>query len=769
MAAGTAVNEPDDDIKEELRAFLPERIFDAHAHIWRVSDLHVEAESVLTEGHAENGTAVWRTAVERMLGKSVVGGLLFPVPSRNCDIRSANGYLARQLATETSSRGLLLVSPDTAEEQIVSDLQNPQMIGFKPYHCFSAGKITFDSEIPDFVPEYAWRLADRHGLIIMLHIVKDLAMADPGNQRHLTELCRRYPRAKCVLAHAARSFHAPHARAVTALRGLENVYFDLSAICEAEALLPVLHEFGPRKLMWGSDFPVSDMRGRAVSVGDGFYWMEKGTLDWNKAAIRTKPTLVGLESLRALKSAADLFGLNQTDIADIFFHNAMRLTGQAESAGNRTQTLYEKATRIIPGGTQLLSKKPERHAPRRWPAYFSEARGCEVWDLDGRHYYDMSSNGIGACLLGYRNAAVTRAVGRRLHLGSMSTLNSPEEVELTERLLEIHPWAGQARYTRSGGEACAVAARIARAATGRTVIAVCGYHGWHDWYLAANLGEEDALSGHLMPGLEPGGVPRELRGTTVAFRANDRPAFDEIIRRHGHELAAVMMEPCRYEDPEPGFLDHVRERTRRCGTLLIFDEITIGWRLHFGGAHLKLGQSPDIAVFAKALGNGHPIGAIIGTSEAMNGARRAFISSTNWTESIGPAASLATLEQMRAVDVPGHAADVGQEILRAWRTCGAQAGLPVRTGEGYPCLAHFDIAHEFSHELKTLYTVKMLERGFLGGPAIYPTLAHTPDIVELYTRAIGEVFGELADIARRGDVAAYRAHEAAERGFGRLN
>jgi len=164
--------------------------------------------------------------------------------------------------------------------------------------------------------------------------------------------------------------------------------------------------------------------------------------------------------------------------------------------------LYRKAKTLIPGGTQLLSKRPELHLPERWPAYYREARGCEIVGLDGRRYLDMSIMGVSSCLLGYNDPDVTEAVVRRIRAGSMATLNNPEEVELAELLLELHPWAENVRYGRCGGETMAMAVRIARARTRRDLVAICGYHGWHDWYLAANLNtEEDALDGHLLPGL----------------------------------------------------------------------------------------------------------------------------------------------------------------------------------------------------------------------------------------------------------------------------
>lgn len=435
---------------------------------------------------------------------------------------------------------------------------------------------------------------------------------------------------------------------------------------------------------------------------------------------------------------------------------------------SKTQALYEYAKKRIPGGTQLLSKRPEMFAPKQWPAYFREAKGCEVWDLDGRHYFDMSHNGVGSCLLGYAHPDVSSAVKNRIDKGAMCSLNPPEEVELADALCEIHPWAQLARFTRCGGEACAVATRIARATTGRSKIAICGYHGWHDWYLAANLRRDDSLGGHLLPGLEPYGVPQELQGTALTFAYNDRQALEEIFRDHKSELAAVIMEPCRYNDPDPGFLEFVRESTQESGTLLILDEITVGWRRCFGGAHLAFGIQPDIAVFAKALGNGHPIGAVIGTAAGMDGTHDSFISSTCWTEGVGPVAALATLGVMRETDVCGHVHRIGTLVQDCWRKWSAEYGLPISVPESYPCLAHFAFDHEQSSVLKTIFTQEMLKRGYLAGTAIYPSLAHTDEIVDSYTEAAGEVFLEISQALREDTLQQRLEGPIAHEGFRRL-
>ena len=413
-----------------------------------------------------------------------------------------------------------------------------------------------------------------------------------------------------------------------------------------------------------------------------------------------------------------------------------------------TQETYRHAKQVIPGGVQLLSKRPEMFAPEQWPGYAVRAKGCEVWDMDGNRYYDMTTNGIGACLLGYADPDVSKAVISRVENGCMSSLNVPEEVYLADKLIEIHPWAESVRFARTGGETCAVAVRIARATTGRDMVAICGYHGWSDWYLACNLGERDSLDGIHLAGLEPAGVPSGLTGSAVTFHYGDTEEFDSIIREYGDRLACVIMEPLRSALPPKGFLEHVRDEIHRVGGLLIYDEISIGWRFTFGGSHKVLGVTPDIAVFAKAMGNGHPIGAIIGSKAAMDGAQKTFISSTYWTEAVGPTAALATIEKMEKTRVWEHAARVGEIVKKDWIEAATRHNVKIHC-DGVPCLAHFAF-EEYGRELKTLYTVLMLKEGFLGNVGLYPTLAHTDEVLDLHRTALDKVFYEIGETIRKG-------------------
>lgn len=431
------------------------------------------------------------------------------------------------------------------------------------------------------------------------------------------------------------------------------------------------------------------------------------------------------------------------------------------------QDLYRRAKKLIPGGTQLLSKRPELFLPDQWPSYYSKARGVEVTDVDGNTYVDMSMMAIGACVLGYADPDVDAAVKAAIDAGSASTLNAPEEVELAELLCELHPWAGMVRYARAGGEAMMIAVRIARAKTGRDKVAFSGYHGWCDWYLAANLADEAALDGQLMPGLDPAGVPRGLKGTALPFHYNRLDQLKAIVDANRGEIGVIVMEPQRGQTPAPGFLEAVRDLATEIGAVLIFDEVTTGWRMTDGGIHMLLGVNPDIAVFAKAMANGYPMAAIIGTSPVMEAAQSTFISSTNWTERIGTSAALATIRKFRREHVAEHLKMIGNLVFDGWKRAAAKTGLALHT-EGLPSLTHFGFDHPDELLLTTLFTQDMLERGYLAYNQFKPSFAHQPSHVAEYMKAVESTFATIADAIRGGDCASRLKGPAARRGFYRL-
>ena len=431
------------------------------------------------------------------------------------------------------------------------------------------------------------------------------------------------------------------------------------------------------------------------------------------------------------------------------------------------QQLYIKAKKKIPGGTQLLSKRPEMFLPEQWPSYYSKVKGVEVWDLDGNRFIDMSHNAVGACILGAGDPEVDAAVKKAIEAGTMSTLNCPEEVELAELLCDLHPWAEMVRYARSGGEAMTVAVRLARAHTRRDVVAFCGYHGWHDWYLAANLSEKKALDGHLLPGLEPAGVPRELVGTALAFRYNHLEGLNAIVAKYGSELAAIVMEPIRDQDPAPGFLEGVRKIAVDIGAVLIIDEVSAGFRLITGGAHLRFNLEPDMAVFAKAISNGYPMAAIIGRSAVMEAAQNSFISSTYWTERIGPVAALATIRKHKDHDVSSHLNRIGEMVQTGWRQAAEASELSVEVGGIYP-LSHFAIQNEQSQAAHTFFTQIMLGKGFLASRAFYATYAHRDEHLESYLAAVREAFIMIAEALKSKNLMSKLQGPIAHAGFKRL-
>jgi glutamate-1-semialdehyde 2,1-aminomutase len=432
------------------------------------------------------------------------------------------------------------------------------------------------------------------------------------------------------------------------------------------------------------------------------------------------------------------------------------------------QSLYKKAKTLIPGGTMLLSKRPEMFLPEQWPAYFSRSKGCTVWDLDDNAYLDVSIMAIGTNTLGYGNERVDAAVRAVIDKGNMSTFNCPEEVALAEKLVELHPWGDMVRLARSGGEANAIAIRIARAASGRDKVAICGYHGWHDWYLSANLGETDELDGHLLPGLDPAGVPRHLKGSVLTFPYNDLDALRALIAQHP-DLGVVKMEVSRNMGPAEGYLEGVRQLCDQHGLVLIFDECTSGFRETYGGLHKKYGVAPDMCMFGKALGNGYAITAVLGRRSVMEAAQKTFISSTFWTERIGPAAALATLEEMAVQRSWEVISEQGRKIGQRWKALGASLSLPLSVA-GLPALTSFGIDAPDWLKYKTFITQEMLRQGFLAGNSVYVCTQHTDAVLEQYFEAFAPVLARVADFFHgRGSVDEALEGPVCHGGFKRLN
>jgi glutamate-1-semialdehyde aminotransferase len=430
--------------------------------------------------------------------------------------------------------------------------------------------------------------------------------------------------------------------------------------------------------------------------------------------------------------------------------------------------LYERALELIPGGTQLVSRRPNRTAYGVSPIYAERAKGARFWDVDGLEYIDWTS-GIGSILLGYADPVVDEAVHEQISRGVIFGVNHPLEIELAEEMRRSIPCAEMVRYAKCGGEACAVAVRIARGATGRDKILFCGYHGWHDWYLAANLSEEANLNAHLFPGIEAIGVPRALAGTAIPFAYGDEAALGELLDAHRGEVAAIVMEPLRSQAPAEGYLAKVATLAREHGAVLVFDEVSAGLRFGVGGAQQALGVTPDVAVFAKSLSNGYPMAAVVGKREVMAPAARMFISSTYWSDAIGLCAALTTMREARRRDVAGLLQRYGADLKRRLNAVADEVGLPARC-EGIDVHPHlrFDVAAELQKPVTTLYIQEMAKRGCHGYASFYLNAAQGEAELNQTVEAARAAFGVLRDALAAGTVAETLECDVQQDAFRRL-
>lgn len=416
--------------------------------------------------------------------------------------------------------------------------------------------------------------------------------------------------------------------------------------------------------------------------------------------------------------------------------------------------LYERALELIPGATQLISRRPNRVAFGVSPVYAARASGARFWDIDGFEYIDWIS-GIGSIILGYADPDVDEAVCQQISRGTIYSVNHELEVELAEELCRLIPCAEMVRYAKCGGEACAIAVRIARGVTGRDKVLFSGYHGWHDWYLAANLTAEASLNEHLFPGIEPIGVPRALAGTALPFKYGDLAALGELLDRHRGEVAAVIMEPLRSEIPPAGYLAGVAKLAREHNTVFILDEVSAGLRFSTGGAQQYLGVTPDLAVFAKSLSNGYPMAAVVGRREFMEPAARMFVSSTYWSDTIGLRAALTTLREVERRNIPPQLWQFGAELKRRLNAVAQEVDLDVRC-QGVDVHPHLQFAvsdPSLKSQVSTLYIQEMAKRGCHGYASFYLNAAQGEAELMQTANAARETFAMIREALRSNTVA----------------
>ena len=415
----------------------------------------------------------------------------------------------------------------------------------------------------------------------------------------------------------------------------------------------------------------------------------------------------------------------------------------------KSQELYKEAKQIIPGGTQLLSKRAEMFLPEGWPSYYKKAKGVEIWDLDDEHYYDMSLMGVGTCVLGYANDEINKAVIAAITDGNMSTLNCYEEVQLAKKLIELHPWAQMVRYSKTGGEACMIAVRIARAFSKRDKVLFCGYHGWGDWYLASNLLNDKNLDGQLLPGLEACGIPAGLTNSAIPFMYGDIEGFKRLAEKNMTGVGVVIMEVARHKKIDLDFLRVVRKISKKIGAVLIFDEVSSGFRITTGGMHMVYDIYPDMLVLGKALGNGYPISCVLGTRDIMQAAQLSFISSTYWTERIGFVSALETIKIFQRDNVAKKITDLGEYLSNRLENIFQKYSLKINVA-GISSMLIMNINEDNPLLIKTIFTQEMSKEGFLATTVIYVSSAHTKAIIDCFLGVAEKVFSGISEALKTG-------------------
>lgn len=728
----------DRNLISSLQDFLPKKIYDFHLHFYR--EEHYTERSRADSLPPCLDAATWKADLARysVFNDRAVAALAFGLPAKDARHAQINQFIQEQRVAlgDPWSRCLLLAAPHDNPAETANLLREGKYAGIKAYHLYANRPDTFNASISEYAPEWMWEILHETRGILMLHMVLPEAIADRRNQREIIRFCQAYPGVQLVMAHAARCFNHRHGlEGLSAVAHLPNVWIDTSAVCEAGSLATALRVLGPQRILYGSDYPISEFRGRCVTVGDSFFWHHPVQGEEQESA---KMTLIGIESLLALREALEGFGATPEDREDIFWNNALRCLGLPDHDESipASETAWRAAREVISCGTGLLSKRAESFLTPQWPTYFTKASGCRIWDTHGRMFRDFVG-GVGAIFLGYADHDVNRAVSRRLAQGSYCSLLPREEVELAHLLLELHPGMGKVRYARGGGEAMLLAVRTARAATGKSGIAFCGYHGWHDWYLAANLNQPDNM--RPVPGLNPLGVPGELAGTSAAFRYNDLESLRTALEALKGNLAAVVMEPLRSQNPTPEFLSAVHAAVRSTGALLVVDEVTSGMRYGFPGISASLGLEPDLLVYAKAISNGIPFGVVLGRREVMEAAEPSFISSSYWTDGLGPAAALAVLKKIQREGTQQRVWQKGEFFHAELTTIASRhpglklevSGLPVA-----PMLAF--APGESASALKMRLIEEMLARGFMLGTIVYLMDAHQEEDMAGFLAALEE-------------------------------
>lgn len=315
---------------EKLEGFLPSRIFDIHAHLFNAEHCQPQKFPGAFDASSQWDAASFAQVMSRRLRNRTVNGLFFGYPSKLVNHRAANTWISQDMSQtpRNKNRALALVSPGDNPETVRATVAREKFVGLKPYHVYAHRTDTMQAAVEEFAPDWMWEFChDIHG-VLMLHIVRDRAIADPKNIASLQRLCRRYPKCQLILAHIARSFNYRHAlEGLAAMKDFSNAFVDTALVTEAEGIRFAIETLGPERVLYGSDFPFSELRGKCASVGDGFAWIYADELPDKGISTIGNFTLLGIESLLCVKDACASCGLKKDEVNSIFLHNAQRLLG----------------------------------------------------------------------------------------------------------------------------------------------------------------------------------------------------------------------------------------------------------------------------------------------------------------------------------------------------------------------------------------------------------------------------------------------------------
>ena len=426
---------------------------------------------------------------------------------------------------------------------------------------------------------------------------------------------------------------------------------------------------------------------------------------------------------------------------DLFEENQRYTRNEGTRIGTGLK-MWRRAERSIAGGNLSAHKLLQEGGPLRWPIYFESASGVRVTDLDGREYLDFGLMGAGSNSLGYAHPIVDEAVKRVIEAGTISSLNSTEEVLLAEKLISLHPWSARMRLAASRSEALSAAVRLAQFATGKFDRAVCSAPSRDYWGVADGFGFRDLAQITTPLASAPPEDSLSPAGRVTTFAYNDLEGLRHKFMTN--QVGAVVMEVERDSVPFSGFLEGVRRLCSEHGAALIFDEWDSGFRRNLGGLHLEHSVDPDICILGGSIGNGYPINVILGTAELMQAFDHVSSPGGFRSDRVGPTASLATIKVMEAEDVTARITRLGARVSETWREVAQSWGQEIETLR-LPALSVFRMTAVDQGLLQAILESQFLQRGFLAGPYFCPSTAHEEMQISAYETALHEIWGRIAD------------------------